>query len=227
MKKYCLTGLVIITPLILTVLLVVFLVDLFTNPFVDIVRNFFSNIMPSYPILKSPHFLSLLSRVTILVILFFAIVLLGFLGRNFLFKILLKWSNELLSKTPFIKSIYKTTRDIIKSLFPTSEKKKAFLRPIMVPFPSSAGYVVGFLSGEIPKAVQEKTTQELYPVFVPTAPHPISGYFVLVPKEDVVEVDMDNEKAVKLTVSCGLIVPEENIDLDDLLPKQVNKKDIK
>ena len=82
----------------------------------------------------------------------------------------------------------------------------------MVAFPSKDSYCVGFESGEIPEECQSKVKEKLKPVFVPTAPHPISGYLVMAKEKEVFSIDMKNEDAVKFTVSCGLILPGEKLD---------------
>jgi len=87
------------------------------------------------------------------------------------------------------------------------KKRKAFKCPVMVKFPSNKSSCIGFLSGEVPKECK-KVGIDLEPVFVPTAPHPISGYLIFVPKKEVKKIKMTNEEAVKFTVSCGVITPE-------------------
>ncbi len=92
------------------------------------------------------------------------------------------------------------------------KESKAFTKTAMVAFPSKDSYCVGFESGEIPEECQSKVTEKLKPVFVPTAPHPISGYLVMAKEKEVFSIDMKNEDAVKFTVSCGLILPGEKLD---------------
>ena len=204
MKKSFVTGLIILMPIILTILLFVFLIDLFTTPFLDIVEPWLAA-----QVNLDPTVISFVARIIILFLLFIAIFFLGLIARWFFIRPLIKWGNAIMERIPIIKSIYKVTKDIISAFF-SPEGRKAFNRPVMVPFPLEDSYCVSFYSGHVPKECQEKTKVELSPVFVPTAPHPISGYLVMVPKEKVHEIKMTNEEAVKFTVSCGVVVPEGN-----------------
>jgi uncharacterized membrane protein len=209
MKKYLFAGIAILTPLLITIILLIFIIDLFTDPFLDVMKGFLSSFDSSLTLLRHPNVVTLIARILILIGLFFVIVFLGFIGRIFFVKTIVNWTNKLLSKIPVVKTIYNTSKDVIKAVISSKKDRKAFLRPVSVPFPTADGYVVGFISGEVPPYCQEKVEKELIPVFVPTAPHPISGYLIMMPKEDVKEIEMTNEQAVKFTVSCGLIVPEE------------------
>lgn len=208
MKKHLFAGLVILLPLILTIFILLFLVDLFTNPFINLASALLAHFPTAYSFLEDHNLLEFFSKILILVLLFVFIVFLGAVARWFFINSLLNWANKILCKIPLIKSIYKTTKDIIQALFSKDKNKKAFDRSILVPFPSKQSQCVGFVSGEIPKACQDKVDVPLIPVFVPTAPHPISGYFMLMPENMVHEIDMTKEEAIKLTVSCGVITPE-------------------
>nr|NGX29994.1 hypothetical protein [Candidatus Anoxychlamydiales bacterium] len=143
------------------------------------------------------------------------IFVLGVIARWFFFRSLINLMNKIFSKIPLVKTIYTSLKDIISSFM--KKGSKAFTKTAMVAFPSKDSYCVGFESGEIPEECQKKVKEKLKPVFVPTAPHPISGYLVMAIEKEVFSIDMKNEDAVKFTVSCGLILPGEK--LDDKLKK--------
>lgn len=206
MKKYFLTGMILLLPLALTIIIVVFLVDLFTDPFVEVVSDFLTPIAP-IPILNSSEFLHFFARIIILISLTFFLILLGFLARRFFFKSLIQWMHSLMSRIPMVRSIYSVSKDLLGAIF-TDKGKKAFTRTLLVPFPSKKSYCAAFQSGSVPSVCQEKVKKELVSVFVPTAPHPISGYLVLIEKDAIVETTMTKEEVLKFTVSCGVICPE-------------------
>ncbi|NGX62731.1 MAG: hypothetical protein KR126chlam6_00131 [Candidatus Anoxychlamydiales bacterium] len=211
MKKYLIAGLIILLPLVLTIMLFVFVIDLFTAPFLTMFIDFLAKYEQFLPLLKSPTFITVISRILIIVMFLVFIFLLGVIARWFLFRYLMNITNKILSKIPFVKTIYKSLKDIISSFI--SQESKAFTKTAMIAFPSDNSYCVGFESGEIPKQCQDKVKEKLKSVFVPTAPHPISGYLVMVPEDRVYSIDMTREDAVKFTVSCGLIIPaEERVD---------------
>jgi len=207
MKKYLIAGLIILIPIILTIMLFTFLVNLFTSPFLNIVTSYLTRFEQALPLLKNPALLTFVSRIIIIIMLCIAIFLLGIVARWFFFRSLLNITNKILSKTPFVKTIYKSLKDIISSF--VAQERKAFTKTIMISFPSPDSYCVGFESGEVPQECQNKVDKKLKPVFLPTSPHPISGYFILVPEDKVYSIDMKNEDTVKFIVSCGLILPGE------------------
>lgn len=210
MKKSFLTGLAILMPVALTIMLFAFLIDLFTAPFLGIVTSILKQHQDEHVLLKSPELTTLFARIIILIFLVIIMLFLGWITRWYFIRIGLSLANRVIVKIPFIKSIYKISRDIFSALFSTAEGKKAFKYPVFFPFPSFESYVIGFKTGEVPELFEKKVNQKLECVFIPTAPHPISGYLMLMPPEYVHKIDMTNEEAVKYTVSCGVIIPEED-----------------
>ena len=132
----------------------------------------------------------------------------------FVVKNLIVWTNRLIFKIPFIKTVYKVSSDVFAALFST-DGKKAFKRPVMMPFPCRPNFCLGFQAGEVAEECQKLVKEPLVSVFVPTAPHPISGFLFLAPEKDVYPIDMSNEEVVKFLVSCGMIVPEKEMDKED------------
>lgn len=215
MKKYLLTGLIILLPVVLTLMVILFLFDFFTEPFINVVGplvDFFQDQIH----IHLPEGLTLfLSRILSLIFLCIFIFLLGFLTRIFLVTTIMNWGNQILFKIPLIKTVYKVSRDVFAALL-SSDGKKAFKNPVMIPFPCKPNHCLGFEAGETAKEIQEKTPIPLISVFAPTAPHPISGFLFLVPESDVKRIDMTNEEALKFLVSCGMILPEADTKREEL-----------
>lgn len=211
-KKYLITGLAILLPLVLTIMVIFFLVDVFTSPFVHLIEeHIFANV-------HLPHGLILfVSRILALILLVVFIFFLGVVARWFIVKNIISGTNTILSRIPLIKTVYKISRDVIAALF-SVEGKKAFKHPVMFPFPHRPTYSLGFQAGEVAEEIKKTVKGPLVSVFAPTAPHPITGFLFLMPEKDVYKLDMTNEEAVKYLVSCGLIhagktPPEESDDL--------------
>ncbi|OGN65493.1 MAG: hypothetical protein A3E80_05500 [Chlamydiae bacterium RIFCSPHIGHO2_12_FULL_49_9] len=207
MKKYLLTGLVILTPAVLTLMIVLFLFNFFTAPLTVIVDPLIFLIENKLNIALPDGLNLFLSRVFSLIFLCIFILLLGVITRWLIVKNILNWGNQLISKIPLVKTIYKVSKDMFSALL-SSDGKKAFKKPVMFPFPERPHFAVGFQAGEVAEECQRKVKTPLVSVFSPTAPHPISGFLFLVPKEDVYDIDMTNQDAVKFLVSCGMIVPK-------------------
>jgi uncharacterized membrane protein len=210
MRKHLITGLIILLPIALTLMIIVFLFDFFTEPFVSIVGPLVDLTQAKLNISLPIGITLFISRLLSLIFLCIFIFILGVITQLFLVKMIINWSNRILFRIPFIKTIYKVSRDIFAALF-SAEGKKAFKKPVMVPFPSKSNYCLGFHAGEVAEECREKIKTPLISVFVPTAPHPISGFLFLMPEKDVRKIDMTNEEAVKFLVSCGMIVSEPEV----------------
>lgn len=211
MKKYFLTGLAILLPLAVTIAILVFVVDFLTKPFMGLVVR-----MVSHTELQNIGFLFLSpeqvvrygSQLIILIGLLLFTLGLGVLARWFIFKTFFHYSDKILHKIPLVNTVYKTTQDIIKTLF--SSDKNSFKQVVMVPFPHDDSYCLGLVSRESPASCQEKRNGNLISVFVPTTPNPTTGFLLMYRKEDVHFIDMKTEDAIKYIVSCGVILPEKN-----------------
>ncbi len=209
MKKYFLTGLILLMPIALTLLIVLFLIDFFTTPFLSLVSSMLHSLEELFHF-HLPHALTLpLARILALLLLCLFILALGAFARWFFFKSVLEFGDRIISKIPFIKTVYKVSRDIFKALF-SPDGKKAFKHPVIIPFPFAPSYALGFQAGEVAEEIQSKIKEPLQSIFMPTAPHPISGFLFFVPAKDAHQIALSNEEAVKFLVSCGIIHPPAN-----------------
>lgn len=210
MKKYFLTGLAILLPLVITIAVLLFLINFLTKPFIDTVSsilNRFHILNEGFLFLSSKQLIEYGSKLLILFILFFVTVALGAFARWFMLNALLRFSDFVLSRIPFINTVYKTTQDIIKTLFSTD--KKSFKKVVMVPFPREGLYILGLIAREAPPACSPPGQEPLISVFVPTTPNPTTGFLLMLKASDLIEVDLKPEEAIKYIVSCGVIVPGE------------------
>lgn len=208
MKKYFITGLVILLPLTLTVLIVTFVVNFLTKPFMGFVAKVLSETQIQQ---LHPQLLKYGSRIIILIGLFLFTMLLGIFARWFIFKALIKTSDKILHKIPLVNKVYKTTQDIVKTLFITD--KNSFKQVVMAPFPYVGLYSIGFVSRKAPDTCCETVKKDLISVFVPTTPNPTTGFLLLFKKEDLIFLEMKTEEALKYIVSCGVIVPQKKVDI--------------
>ncbi len=211
MKKYLLTGMVILTPVALTLIVIYFLFDFFSNPFISLVNQLVAYIEIKFSFKFLPGVAVFVSRILSLLLICVLILLLGIFGRWFFIRTLLKWTNSTFERIPLINSVYKITRDIIAAVF-GADGKKVFQEPVMIPFPNKPNYSIGFRSGKSPIECEEKLGCPLVTVFCPTAPHPISGFLFILPKDEIHSLDMTNEDAFKYLVSCGVILPPADLE---------------
>ncbi len=210
MRKYFFTGLVILLPLTVTIAVAVFLVNFLTKPFLGFVSHFLSlTKLQSYQILMIPpeKLIRYGSQFLILIGLFLITILLGFIGRWFIFRFFFSISDKIIQRIPLVNKVYKTTQDIIKNLF--ASDKNSFKQVVLVPFPYRGVYSIGLISGASPHSCEVSVQSPLVSVFVPTTPNPTTGFLLMFKKEDLILIDMTTEDAVKYIVSCGVIIPEK------------------
>ncbi|MCH9616740.1 MAG: hypothetical protein SP4CHLAM5_02470 [Chlamydiia bacterium] len=214
MKKNLLSGLALLLPLAVTVFIFVFLVDLLTTPFLENVKDiikFFSVNYVDFDLHSTS--LILLSRFIILILLFFGVFLLGFLGKRIFFHFFVKMFHSWMMKIPLINKIYKGARDIIMALL--SEDKKIFSRVVAVPFPNEHSKALGLVTGNAPfklhsdQEADVTTERTLKSVFVATSPHPLSGFLLLTEERYLTRIDFSVEDAFKYLISCGVFVPKD------------------
>lgn len=213
MKKYFITGLVILLPLTLTILIVVFVMNFLTKPFMGLVVKILSETRIQQlhtHILSSEQIIRYGSQIIILIGLFLFTLLLGIFARWFIFKALIKVSDKILHKIPLVNKVYKTTQEIVKTIFVTD--KNSFKQVVMAPFPNKGLYSLGLVSRQSPQACSNAVNEELISVFIPTTPNPTTGFLLLFKKEDLIFLDMKTEDAVKYIVSCGVIIPGKKIE---------------
>lgn len=204
MKKHLLTGLVVLLPVALTIMIILYLVDFFTAPFGSIIEATLTRIEIAFDFKIPAQLVIPLSRIISLILLFFFILILGLLARGYVIRKCFDFGNQIISRIPLIKTIYKISKDIFSALF-SSDGKKAFKHPVIIPFPFSPTFALGFHAGEVAEEIQEKVNEPLISVFMPTSPHPISGFLFFVPEKDAPKIAMTTEESVKFLVSCGMI----------------------
>jgi uncharacterized membrane protein len=205
MKKYFLTGVVLLLPLALTLAIVLFVVNLLTEPFVGMVNtilNYYGLFDNGILFLSADQLQKFFSQLIILIMLFFVTAGLGFLARWFFFHYLIRLWNLFLHRIPFVRNVYKTCQDVINTVF--TGAGGAFKQVVLVPFPSKETLSVGFVTKEdIPSPLDAE--KPLIAVFVPTAPNPTSGFLMLFEKSKILYTDMSVEEAFKYVISCGVI----------------------
>jgi uncharacterized membrane protein len=208
MKKYFITGLIILLPVAVTVAVLVFLVNFLTKPFYGFVSSFlstFSLFNRGFWFLSHEQLIRYGSKILILIFLFAITIALGIITRWFFIKTLLKLSDTILHRIPVVNTVYKTTQEITKTLF--SSDKNSFKQVVMVPFPRPGVYAVGLIAREAPPACSKAAGQELVSVLMPTTPNPTTGFLMMFPASELIPIEMKPEEAIKFIVSCGVVAP--------------------
>ncbi len=202
MKKNFITGLILLLPVTLTVWVLIFAVDLLTNPFIDITESIISQFFQfSSPFFAQHHIF--FTRCLILIFLSITLFITGLLAQTFLLKHIFRLSEYLISRTPFINRIYKTFQDIIHTF--AHHKRERIARVALVPFPYKNAYCIGMVTADKMPEDSDLSFRNKVSLFVPGTPNPTMGFMLLYDKSDIVLLDMSVEEAFKFLVSCGSI----------------------
>ncbi len=130
----------------------------------------------------------------------------GAFAANFLGKQAVAWIEVALGRIPFVRTIYGSFKKLAETLF--SGNAVAFRRALLIRYPHQNSWSIAFQTADTPQKMQDKVGQELVTVFVPTTPNPTSGFLLLVPKSDVIWLDMPVEEALRLVISLGVVAPD-------------------
>ena len=134
------------------------------------------------------------------------LTLLGAVGANLIGRSMIKAGDRFLSNVPVVKNIY----SLFKQLFETiaSSQESSFRDMVLVEYPKRGTWCIGFVTTAIKGEVAEKLGEGMIGVFVPTTPNPTSGFYMFVPRAEVIDLDMTVEEGAKMIVSVGMVVPE-------------------
>ena len=194
MKKYFITGLLIWIPIVVTIWVLKFIFD-----FLD------QSLLLVPTALQTESWLGVhipgLGAILTVAVVFGT----GFLATNFVGAQLLHWGHQLLNRIPVVNSIYSSVKQISDTLF--SSSGQAFRKALLVQWPHEGAWTIAFLTGTPGGDVVNHVPPDCLSVYVPTTPNPTGGYFVIVRRADVVELDMSVDQALKYIISMGVVPP--------------------
>lgn len=188
LKRYFLTGLLVITPIWGTILV---LKALFVT-----VDSILGNMLAE--VVTEDYYVPGLGILTLLLLIFLA----GIMATNLIGRRVVKRWEEFLERVPIVRGIYATLKSMMDIL--SFKQREKYNKVVMIQFPKNGHYCLAFVTGETREEVQCLTPDPLVHVYVPTSPNPTSGYFLLVPEKEIMSVDLSVEEAMKLIVSGGL-----------------------
>lgn len=154
--------------------------------------------------------------VTILVLLILGTLIRGFVGRR-----LVGLLEGLLRRVPLIGTLYFAFQQLLKSVF--SADAQSFQRVALVEFPRKNSYCLGFVTERAWSGVEVAVGRTLISVFVPTTPNPTSGFFMMIPEDDLIVLNMTVEEAFKAIMSSGIVMPQDGGVLHGVDPKTVTQ----
>ncbi len=193
LKNYFLTGVLVSAPVFITFWIVVSLVKLFDRIITPLIPYY---INPNHYLPTDVPGLGLITLILLLVFI-------GFITASFFGSYIIRKTESIINKIPFIKIFYKTIKQIIETIF--KNNSQAFREVVLLEYPRKGLWVLGFTTGEVKGAVGKKLKPPCINVFVPTTPNPTSGFLLMVPKSQLKYLNTKVDDAVKTIVSAGII----------------------
>ena len=194
-KNLIITGTIIIIPSVTTIYLIIKLfsvVDSFVPEFLHSI----------FPILPSKYFPGL----GIIIFLFIA-AFIGLIAKNYFGKKMISLTDKIFTKIPFLNKVYISLQQILDTVI--ANKKNFFEKVVLIQYPKQGSYSIGFLTSKLEGEIPVKVNKNLYGVFLPTTPNPTSGFFLILPRSEIIVLDMSVESAVKIVMSGGIINSED------------------
>lgn len=194
LRKYFISGLLVFLPMGLTVYLFFLIID-YTDKILGkyLEPYFYENFGFWFPGVG-------------IIILIYLIVLIGFLVTNFFGRRVHSFFEHVLLKLPFFKQVYPALKQMAIFLF-SRDQIKSFRKVVLIEYPRKGIFALGFLTNDSPEKINQPTRKDLCNVFVPSAPGPLTGYVMFIPRNEIIVLDMSVEDAVKIIVSGGVVNP--------------------
>jgi uncharacterized membrane protein len=207
MKRIFLTGVAVVIPAGLTLYILFFIIDVMDNLLRIIPAGYQPDKLKLY---DSPG----LGAIVTVILIFIC----GLVTRSYFGKRLVGFGEDIVGRIPFVRSIYQAIKKIADSLF--MDRPQSFKKVVIVEYPRRGVYSIGFITGtpngEIQKCIGKESP--CVGIYIPCALTPTTGVFVMVPREELIEVDMSIEEAFTLIISAGIVTPREGLSCGTLKP---------
>ena len=173
------------------------------------------------------------------VVLLVIITLIGALTAGFVGRYVIHLGERLVARMPVIRNVYSALKQIFETVL--KQQSNAFRQAVLVEYPRRGIWAVGFITGNTEGEVQNLTRDDMVNIFLPTTPNPTSGFLLFVPREELVDLNMSVEEAIKMVISAGIVtppdrrpeelrhtpmVPVEAADNVELLPDKAERKKV-
>ncbi len=196
MRKYFITGLLILVPLAITAWVLNLVISTMDQSLLFVPTRWQPRILFGFDI---PGLGAILTVLIVFVT--------GLLTNNLVGNYIVKLWERLLQRIPVVNSLYSSVKQVSDTLF--SSSGNAFRKAVLLPYPRQGCWTIGFLTGVPGGDVKNHLVGDYVSVYVPTTPNPTSGFFLMMLRSDVIELDMSVDAALKYIVSMGVVAPEQ------------------
>jgi len=209
LRRYIVAGILVWLPLAVTYMLLSFAVGVMDGLLDKLLRILPASVQPDQ--LFGFRIPGLGVLFTFLLLLFTGVLAANIVGRAFVGG----WES-LMHRIPFVRSIYSAAKNFAEIVF--SDSSSAFKNVYLIEYPRKGIYSLAFQTSTDLGEVQGRTGEDVVGCFVPTTPNPTSGFIIIVPKKDVIDLDMEVDEALKMVISLGVVVPKWRKDRIRELP---------
>jgi uncharacterized membrane protein len=194
MKRYLIAGLLVWVPLGVTVMVIKLLVGAMDQTLQWLPHKYQPDVLIGF------HIPGIGVVLAVVIVMATGIIVANLFGR----KLVSLWES-VLAKIPLVRTIYISVKQVLETIFSSGQ---AFRKVLLIEYPRKGLWTLAFQSSTTQGEAQARTGHEIVNVFIPTTPNPTSGFFIMVPKEDVIELDMSVDDGLKLIISAGVMVPK-------------------
>ena len=198
LRRYIIAGLLVWLPLAVTYQLLKFVIGQMDR-WLD---NFLMWLPPEY---NPDQVLGVAIPGLGVIFTFLLLVITGMLAANFVGRAFVKGWESLLDRIPVVRAVYSAVKKFAEMVF--SDKSESFKNVLLIQYPRQGLYSLAFQTSSELGEVQGRTGEEVVCTFVPTTPNPTSGFIIIVPRKDVIVLDMDVDEALKMIISLGVVIP--------------------
>lgn len=195
-KIYFFSGLILLLPIALTFYIIYYVSRLIYKG-LDFVLAF----------VPEPYKSLLVYKIIIVlctgVVLFFFTVLIGIFIRTVVGRTIEKFIDRLFGSVPGVKGFYKALKQLFDLIF--RKREDTSLRPVLVEYPHKGKYAVAFVTGETSPKTAPDTRKKYYTVFMPTTPNPTTGFLMIIPQDEIIQLDITRSEALKMIFSGGIV----------------------
>lgn len=199
-RKRMLTGLLLILPIYVTFFVVKFLFGFVGGTLSPIIKKILQFYGVTTPRSSVDEFIITFLG---LILTFISLYFIGIFAANFVGKAIINYFESLLTKTPIVRNIYSSVKQIIHSI--SLPGKQAFKRVVLIDFPKEGTKSIGFVTG----ATEYKYEKNLLSVFIPTTPNPTTGFLIFITEDAVIDTNLTVEEAFKTLFSGGVLTPPD------------------
>lgn len=199
LRRYLISGLLVWIPIIVTILVIKFLVDILDSTLHLLPQQY----QPDT--LLQMHIPGIGVVMTLLIIFATGVVVANFVGR----RVVTVWDG-FIARIPLVRTIYMGVKQILETLF--TPGGQSFRKVLLVEYPRVGMWSLAFQTGDgTPEVAQSMSGEDMVSIFIPTTPNPTSGFLMMVPRKNVIEMEMSVDQALKFVISLGVVQPSMRV----------------